>query len=410
MYLRRILPRMAAALLLAASAAACDDILGGGGGGHRPASLLALEPGTQPPTPRGGVDTVSARVLDQRGNPVAGAEVRWSVLVGGGTITAASVTDADGVATAEWVLGPGGTGQVARADGEGTNPVVFNRFPPAVIGGAPAQLLKAGGDGQTTWPSYPARDSLRARVLDAQGRPVFNAEVVWTGRVPRSGTRTDSMGYAYNLAIGDTIPGPTSARARATGLPGMEVQFTWVTQPGPASRVVAWDDTLRITSLAERYGPAATRYGPDGRPVVAFGDDEAFGGSWSLLDNTGAVFLEFTGAITRHRWVRGRQLGQDRLRISHSGLSDTLPVLVRPGYRPRLNDVPVAGLKVGESAAVQVRDEYAQPYPGVVWSSSDPSVVAVSDGTYTGVKPGVAIISASAGGVVWQFGVYVFIP
>jgi hypothetical protein len=368
--------------------------------------LEALATGAFPQTPRGGTDTVYARVLDLHGNPLGGVTVQWAVLVGGGTITASSVSGADGVAEAQWTLGGSGTGQVARGTAPGTNPVVYNRFPPQTPAGAPAQLQKVSGDGQSAYAGAPAADSLVVRVTDAQGRPVPNVGVGWVGAngPPGAVSATDSAGFARAQAFGaDAAPGARTVTARVTG--AGEVQFTLTTIAPPAGQVVAWMDTVRLTSLSAVSVVGATVYNADGT-IRSRGTDRT-ATVWTLLDNTGAVQISGSGNLGR--WLQAAAPGTERLQISAGGASDTVVVIVQQA--PQLSQTPTAGLRVGQSSTVRVVDASGFPVAGTVWSSSDPSVATVSNGTYTGVAPGVAIIRAQMpNGEVWQFGVFVFVP
>lgn len=71
-------------------------------------------------------DSLAARVLDQFGNPVAGASVRWVVPEHAGTIApAVGITGADGITRAQWALGTISGRHVAQAVVEGAVPADF---------------------------------------------------------------------------------------------------------------------------------------------------------------------------------------------------------------------------------------------------------------------------------------------
>lgn len=73
-------------------------------------------------------DSLVVRVADRFGNPVAGAEVRWRVESGGGSLaTDQSATDADGRIAVEWTLGSAFGDQRVSASISGAtgSPVVF---------------------------------------------------------------------------------------------------------------------------------------------------------------------------------------------------------------------------------------------------------------------------------------------
>ena len=62
-------------------------------------------------------DSIRARVLDLKGNPVPGVRVAFTATVGGGTVTPAiDTTDRNGIASAQWTLGSSnGANQVTAA-------------------------------------------------------------------------------------------------------------------------------------------------------------------------------------------------------------------------------------------------------------------------------------------------------
>jgi hypothetical protein len=67
-------------------------------------------------------------VLDGLGNPAVGAEVQWEVTAGGGVVTGGTTPDAEGRATATWILGDavGVQKLVARVEGAQGSPITFS--------------------------------------------------------------------------------------------------------------------------------------------------------------------------------------------------------------------------------------------------------------------------------------------
>ena len=97
---------------------------------------------------------LSVLVTDAGGDPVGGIEVTWSVVSGGGTVSpSSSMTDADGVATTQFTLGPAEGVQQAQAQAAQLqgSPVVFSATataaPPAPPPPPPPgfELTVAGG-------------------------------------------------------------------------------------------------------------------------------------------------------------------------------------------------------------------------------------------------------------------------
>jgi hypothetical protein len=93
-----------------------------------PDTLRSLSPVNQPGRREEVVeDAPAVVVLDRFGNPVAGAEVEWEVTAGGGEVSGATTTDANGRATVTWTLGDAGGAHklVARVEGARGSPLTF---------------------------------------------------------------------------------------------------------------------------------------------------------------------------------------------------------------------------------------------------------------------------------------------
>lgn len=139
--------RLAAGLATAAVLAACGG--GGGGGGGGP-SLTIAKAGA----PNGDAQTAAAntpladslRVLVQEdGSAKAGVNVTWSTTGGGALSPATAQTNASGIASAAWTLGPVAGAQVAKATLAAAtgSPVTFNA---TATGGQPAVEVTTGSN------------------------------------------------------------------------------------------------------------------------------------------------------------------------------------------------------------------------------------------------------------------------
>jgi alpha-tubulin suppressor-like RCC1 family protein len=100
------------------------------------AGLAAVGPTTRTGTAEDPVaDSLAVRAVDKRGNAIAGVQVQWAVVEGGGTLNpAVSATDAGGIARSSWTLGPAVGSQVAQATAAAGAPVSFT----ATAGALPA--------------------------------------------------------------------------------------------------------------------------------------------------------------------------------------------------------------------------------------------------------------------------------
>ncbi|MEP6745420.1 MAG: hypothetical protein ABJB33_07960 [Gemmatimonadota bacterium] len=154
----------------------------------------------------------SVRVADAFDNPVNGAKVYWTRIIGTGTVVPdSSFTNASGIATANYTLGAVGSDSI-RAALAGTS--AFVTFGATAIDGAPATVSVVFGGGQTDTVGRTLTDSLIVLVRSATNQPVVGATVTWT--VLRGG----------NTSAGTT---PTSATGRAA------VRYTTGTTPGTDS-------------------------------------------------------------------------------------------------------------------------------------------------------------------------------
>jgi hypothetical protein len=93
-----------------------------------PDTMRAVSPLTQPGRiGRPVAEDPTVLVLDQFGNPVAGAAVEWEVTAGSGTVSSPTATGADGKASVTWTLGLGVGVQklVVRVGSAHGSPITF---------------------------------------------------------------------------------------------------------------------------------------------------------------------------------------------------------------------------------------------------------------------------------------------
>jgi alpha-tubulin suppressor-like RCC1 family protein len=156
-------------------------------------------------SPSGTVpDSIRARVLDLKGNPVPGVRIAFTPTVGGGTVTPAiDTTDRNGIASAQWTLGSsnGANQATAAVIDEDGKPLTF-------VAGGPATfvvttfnaVLAVDGNDQTgqVLSKLPLAPSVK--VVDANGNPRPGVPVTFTptagGRVATSTVSTGADGIA----------------------------------------------------------------------------------------------------------------------------------------------------------------------------------------------------------------------
>lgn len=145
------------------------------------------------------------RVVDAYANPVAGVEVHWTVMAGGGTVSSpTSSTAGDGLASVVWTLGgtTGANSQALNATVDGLPASSVASFV-ASAAPAPAGLIKVSGDLQAATWGQALPQPMVIRVLDAEGTPVPGLKVYWFDRQDWMGgfrelsqTTTNSLGEA----------------------------------------------------------------------------------------------------------------------------------------------------------------------------------------------------------------------
>jgi uncharacterized protein YjdB len=179
--------------------------------------------GTVPETATAGAplaEPIRVRVLDAKAEPMSGVLVIWSVVTGGGSISAASfTTDTSGESSVTWTLGKAAGANEARATVGDLAPVVFKV---QGVPGAPATvtILAAGEPVDTI--AFGVLDVLRrlsARVVDGHGNEIAAPALEWstsdaavatvdsTGLVIRQGA-----GSAQITARADTATGTITVR------------------------------------------------------------------------------------------------------------------------------------------------------------------------------------------------------
>ncbi|MDX2120248.1 MAG: hypothetical protein SF070_04180 [Gemmatimonadota bacterium] len=173
-------------------------------------------------------------VTDQFGNPVPNVVVVFTVVSGGGTLSAGGsrLTDGGGQASpGVWTLGPTRGAQTLRArvgNPFGPQPEVL--FTATAVQPAAASLVAIGGSGQTVRAGAPSPMPVAVRILDSLGFGIEGDTVRFavsggSGSLPAPYALTDTGGIArlYGWALG---PGANSLTASHGTLAGQTAQFS----------------------------------------------------------------------------------------------------------------------------------------------------------------------------------------
>ena len=171
-------------------------------------------------------DSLVVRVTDALGNPAAGVQVDWTVTGGGSISPETIVTDANGLAAAERVLGNSSGSQQAQASSAGLTPVSFTHTAEPAN---PTALVMVSGDAQNGGIGSVLANPLVVRLEDDNGNGVGGKPITWVvgaggGNVNPTNVVTDPNGLASTVwTLGSTV-GQKNVTAIFSGLP--PVTFT----------------------------------------------------------------------------------------------------------------------------------------------------------------------------------------
>lgn len=138
---------------------------------------------------------ISVHVVDQNGAAFVGGTVTWTVMSGGGSVSApTSTTSATGDATVTWTLGNTAGPDSLKADlGNGSSVIIASM----ATAGPFASLSVVSGDAQSV-AAGSTTQPLVVKAVDAFGNVVANATVTWTvtggGTLSAGSSTTDATG------------------------------------------------------------------------------------------------------------------------------------------------------------------------------------------------------------------------
>jgi VCBS repeat-containing protein len=165
-------------------------------------------------------DSLVVRVTDTNGNPAAGVQVDWTAGGGGSISPSSSVSDANGLAAAERVLGGSSGAQTAQAASAGIDPVTFTHTAEPAH---PTTLVLVSGDGQSGGIGATLTDPLVVRLEDDNGNGVGGRPITWvvapgSGSVNPTSVLTDPNGLAStSWTLGSTV-GQRNVTAISSGI------------------------------------------------------------------------------------------------------------------------------------------------------------------------------------------------
>ena len=123
-------------------------------------------------------DSLKVQVYRSDQSGVAGTVVRFAVMSGSGRLSADStLTDANGIVSVAWTLGPGAGPMRAVAEAAGMQSVVFEATGMAL--GRPT-LTMVSGDNQTGEVGLVLPEALEVQLQDSLGTPLVGQSIVWS--------------------------------------------------------------------------------------------------------------------------------------------------------------------------------------------------------------------------------------
>ncbi len=375
-------------------------------------------------------DSLVVQVRDRFRNPVPGVEVSW-IAEGGGTVDpATSITDRDGRAGAQRILGeqPGVYTTVATAPALPDNPVVFTNTAVAATLSIVTQPSTSAAAG------VPFDRQPVLQLLDQSAEPIGRAGVVVTVQIATgggtlggvTGVASDPDGVATftNLSIRGS-PGNRTLLFAADGFASAASAPVAVGVGAAASIApVDGDDQSATVNTAVAVAPAVVVRDLDGNPVsgvpVEFSVTE---GGGSLTGGTAATNAE--GVARVGSWRLGTTAGENGLRALVEGADlDGSPVPFSATGTPG----PVSGARSTMAASpgtidassgsaastitVTARDQFENPVSGqsVTLSATgsgntviQPGQVTNGSGSTTGrlsaTAAGARVVSARIGSI-----------
>jgi uncharacterized protein YjdB len=341
---------------------------GGGGGGI----VVRVAPPVVTLTALGSTQQFTAQVLDSDGDPVPGAQVRWT----SSAPSVATVDPSSGLATA---VGRGSADIIATSSGAGGSArLTVSIIESIAVLPASAALTASGATRQFTATAY-----------DASGKPIPGVRFDWSSSVPAVATIDPVRGEA--VAVAD---GSTTIRARADGVVGeAELQVatggvglvtTIAVSPNPAT-IGALGGTRQFTAVAR-----------DGRGNVVPGIVIV----WSSADPAAAEVDPASGLAT------GLTTGTTTITATGAGVSGSALLTVQQTIAT-VEVLPAAATVATDDSVpftAVARDANGALIPGATftWASSDPlvgSVDPISGLARTGAA-GQTTITATSGSVV----------
>jgi alpha-tubulin suppressor-like RCC1 family protein len=344
----------------------------------QPATTIAINAGDgQTPFVGAAVATrPSVKVSNAGGAGVAGVDVTFAVVSGGGSITGATATtNSSGIATVgSWTVGtlPGANTITATAANLEGSPVTITAT--AVAG--PASKLAFATQPSNTTAGIDITPSVRVAIQDAYGNVVTSSTsgvFLAFGANPVSGSLSGNIGlnavagiatfahlYIEQVASGYTLVASSSGLTSATSN-----AFNITAEPPTAIAVNAGDGQSPFVGAAVSTKPAVKVTSSTGKPVAGVGVTFAVvSGGGSITGATATT--DASGIATVGSWTVGTSPGSNTITATATGLAGspvtfTATALAGPASKLAFATQPsntTAGVDIAPSVRVAIQDAY----------------------------------------------------
>lgn len=348
-------------------------------------------------------DSLVVRVVDPLNNPVAGVEVHWAAAGGGSISPETGVSDGNGLAAAERVLGKTSGTQTAEASSGTLGSVTFTHTAEAAN---PTTLLKISGDGQSAQSGSTLADSLVVQLVDDNGNGVGGKPINWViatggGSVNPVSAITSPTGFAKTSWTLGGNAGPNSLNAVYSGLPsvpftatagsGTATKLTFVQPPVTTAAGVSITPSVKV-AIQDAGGNTVT--GATDAVTLAIGTNPA-GGVLSGTTTVAAV----NGVATFANLSIDKAGTDYTLTATAGGLTDaTSPTFdIVPGTANHLVFLVgptdrVVGQKFSPALQVQVQDAGGNP---VLLATGNITITSSVNGTLVGTSTATPLLGTA---------------
>jgi len=292
------------------------------------ASQMALSGGNNQTGTAGAAlaTAVSVLVTDNLGNPVSGVTVGWAANNGGGMAPASSATNASGIASSTWTLGPGAGAQTATGSvgGLAGSPVTFSATATADVA---ASIAVSAGNAQTATVNTNVATAPAALVTDQFGNPVSGVSVTFAvtgggGSVTGPNQTTNASGIATvtSWRLGTTA-GANSLSATAAGV-ATPAAFTATGTAGAATQIAvnAGNGQSATVNTAVATAPSVLVRDAFNNPVSGVGVTFAVTGGGGSVTGPNQT-TNGSGVATVTSWTLGTIAGTNNLSATSAGLT-----------------------------------------------------------------------------------------